>query len=88
MDIRTGSHNVVVGQSHNFSRFGGLVVGRFNTISGEFASVSGGATGQRLRPRSAGVRNGSGGCPRLVVGGIFPFVTSAGLRNRAMGAFR
>jgi hypothetical protein len=41
-DIRTGSHNVVVGKQHNFSRFGGVVVGRFNTISGDFTSVSGG----------------------------------------------
>jgi hypothetical protein len=40
--IRTGSHNVVVGQEHNFSRFGGLVVGFFNEIRGSFASVSGG----------------------------------------------
>jgi hypothetical protein len=29
-NIRTGSHNVVVGQQHNFSRVGGLVVDRFN----------------------------------------------------------
>jgi hypothetical protein len=42
-NIRTGSHNVVVGQQHNFSRFGGLVVGDFNTISGDFSTVSGGA---------------------------------------------
>jgi hypothetical protein len=41
-DIRTGSHNVVMGRHHNFLRFGGLVVGDLNTISGEFASVSGG----------------------------------------------
>jgi hypothetical protein len=41
-DIRTGSHNVVVGPWHNFSRVGGLVVGRVNTISGTFTSVSGG----------------------------------------------
>jgi hypothetical protein len=41
-NIRTGSHNVVVGQRHNFSRFGGLVVGFRNEISGDFASVSGG----------------------------------------------
>jgi hypothetical protein len=41
-DIRTGSHNVVVGLGHNFSSFGGLVVGFVNTISGGFASVSGG----------------------------------------------
>jgi hypothetical protein len=43
-DIRTGSHNVVVGQRHNFSHFGGLVVGDLNTISGDFAVVSGGDT--------------------------------------------
>jgi hypothetical protein len=41
-NIRTGSHNVVVGEGHNFSRFGGLVVGFYNEISGDFASVSGG----------------------------------------------
>jgi hypothetical protein len=40
--IRTGSHNVVVGREHNFPRFGGLVVGAVNEISGAFASVSGG----------------------------------------------
>jgi hypothetical protein len=42
-DVRTGSHNVVVGSQNNFSRFGGLVVGFFNEISGEFSSVSGGS---------------------------------------------
>jgi hypothetical protein len=42
-DVRTGSHNVVVGRGHNFSRFGGLVVGDTNQISGDFAVVSGGS---------------------------------------------
>jgi hypothetical protein len=41
-NVHTGSHNVVVGQGHNFSSFGGLVVGRQNEISGAFAEVSGG----------------------------------------------
>jgi hypothetical protein len=41
-NIRTGSHNVVVGEQHNFSRFGGLVVGFVNEISGDFSSVGGG----------------------------------------------
>ena len=41
-NIRTGSHNVVVGTEHNFSRFGGIVVGTFNEISGDYSSVSGG----------------------------------------------
>jgi hypothetical protein len=41
-NIRTGSHNVVVGQQHNFSNVGGLVVGLRNEISAEYAVVSGG----------------------------------------------
>jgi hypothetical protein len=41
-NTRTGSHNVVVGTEHNFSRFGGIVVGTFNEISGDYSSVSGG----------------------------------------------
>src|SRR5215471_8646740 len=39
---RTGSHNVIVGRGQNFTSFGGLVVAQFNTISGQWASVSGG----------------------------------------------
>jgi hypothetical protein len=39
---RTGSHNVVVGKQHNFSSFGGVVVGLQNEMSGAFAAVSGG----------------------------------------------
>src|SRR5262245_4387269 len=41
-DLRTGSHNIVVGSGNNFSQFGGLVVGQLNEISCDFASVSGG----------------------------------------------
>ena len=50
-DTRTGSHNVVVGMQHNFSRFGGIVVGYYNEISGSWASVSGGA-GNQTSPKS------------------------------------
>src|SRR5215470_5692619 len=39
---RTGSHNLVIGPQHAYSSFGGLVVGRENTISAPYASVSGG----------------------------------------------
>ncbi len=46
-DIRTGSHNVVVGQQHNFSRFGGVVVGLRNGISGDYAAVGGGEGNMR-----------------------------------------
>jgi hypothetical protein len=39
---KSGSHNLVVGPRHNYTSYGGLVVGVENTISGYFASISGG----------------------------------------------
>lgn len=76
---RSGSHNIVVGQGHNFSSFGGLVVGFHNTISGRFASVSG------------GVRNTASGFAASVSGGNgntasgFLASVSGGAGNRASG---
>jgi hypothetical protein len=58
-NVQTGSHNVVVGQGHNFSSFGGLVVGRQNEIRGTFAAVSG------------GFDNTASGASAAVCGGIF-----------------
>lgn len=39
---RGGSHNIVGGMFNSFMSFGGLVVGRQNTISGQYATVTGG----------------------------------------------
>jgi hypothetical protein len=58
-DNRTGSHNVVVGRGNNFSSFGGVVVGQFNEISGQFASVSGG-TNNTASGNSSSVSGGFG----------------------------
>jgi hypothetical protein len=58
-NVETGSHNLVVGLGHNFSSFGGLVVGRQNEISGTFASVSG------------GFDNTASGASAAISGGIF-----------------
>jgi hypothetical protein len=58
-DQRTGSHNVIVGYGNSYSQYGGLsvgllnilngksasVLGRYNTASGDFASVTGGNDG-------------------------------------------
>ncbi len=41
-DIRTGSHNIVAGDANSYSAYGGLVVGKGNTISDRYASISGG----------------------------------------------
>jgi hypothetical protein len=76
---RTGSHNVVVGRFHNFSNVGGLVVGDFNTISNEFAVVSGGrgntASGDAAVVCGGAVNTASGGAATV----------SGGLGNTASG---
>src|SRR5437773_848495 len=41
-DVRTGSHNLILGDANNYSSFGGLVAGQLNTITAPYASVSGG----------------------------------------------
>jgi hypothetical protein len=72
-NIRIGSHNVVVGQFHNFSRFGGLVVGYGSTISGDFAAVSGGSfnTASRFGAAvSGGAGNTASGDGATISGGL------------------
>jgi hypothetical protein len=70
---RTGSHNMVVGLGHNFSSFGGLVVGHNNAIRGPFASVSGGfdntASGESASV-NGGIFNRASGPSASVSGGF------------------
>ena len=85
-NVRTGSHNVVMGIRNNFSSFGGLVVGDFNEISGEFSSVSGGtsntASGE-LASVSGGSFNTASGDFATVSGGFQR--TAPGTNNWAAG---
>jgi hypothetical protein len=92
---RTGSHNVVVGPFHNFSRVGGLVVGDFNEISGDFAVVSGGQRNTANGDRSVvsgGLSNTASGEQSSVGGGFintargFATAVSGGSFNIASGA--
>lgn len=93
-DTRTGSHNLVLGDLNNYSSYGGLVVGYFNTIANEYASVSGGfnntASGRRaavsggsfnsaLNTGSA-VSGGSGSSAEGISASV-----SGGFLNRAIG---
>ena len=78
-DIRTGSHNVVVGPRHNFSRVGGLVVGASHTIDGDFAVVSGG----RNNTASGLWATVSGGIENTATGDFSS--VSGGYRNTASG---
>lgn len=39
---KSGSHNLVIGSQHNYSRYASLVAGETNTVNGDAAAVSGG----------------------------------------------
>ena len=56
-DIRTGSHDLILGDKGNYSSFGGLIAGKNNMVSAPYASVS------------AGVNNLAGGSFSTVSGG-------------------
>ena len=58
-DTRTGSHNIIVGDNHTYSSYGGLVAGNDNTISNAYASVSGGSGNNASGPTSS-VSGGQG----------------------------
>ncbi|MCP4136918.1 MAG: hypothetical protein GY754_38460 [bacterium] len=69
---KSGSHNIIVGRWHNYSSYGGLVVGNYNTISGTYSSVCGGtentASGQDSSV-SGGAYNTASGYWSSVSGG-------------------
>jgi hypothetical protein len=91
---RAGSHNIVVGKGHSFTRFGGLVAGFDNTLRGDFASVSGGAWNFAdgfAASVSGGGANLAAGAVAAVSGGGGNFATgptsavSGGASNTASG---
>lgn len=71
---RSGSHMLVIGMRHNYTRFGGIVAGWNNETSGSYASVSGGfnntASGS-LSSVSGGQGNTASGSLSSVSGGAF-----------------
>jgi hypothetical protein len=69
---RAGSHNLVVGQQHRYSSFGGLVAGEGNSVSGPAASVSGGfgnVASNRYASVSGGQANTASGEASSISGG-------------------
>lgn len=69
--LRTGSHNLIVGDEHEFVSYGGLVAGTHNTVNGPGASVTAGfnnIAGQGAAV-SGGVNNKATGLYASVSGG-------------------
>jgi len=94
-EVRTGSHNLVIGQGHTYASFGGLLAGWNNAVTVPNGSVSGG-TGNAVNGNpGASVSGGSGNTARgfnsSVSGGLNNTATgdsasvSAGSGNRASG---
>lgn len=65
-DVRTGSHNIVVGQGNNYSSYGGLVAGKNNAVTAEYSSVSGGF----WNTASGAASSVSGGTYNTAIGGF------------------
>jgi hypothetical protein len=81
VDIRTGSHNLILGDFNNYSSYGGLVVGANNAISAPYASVSGGAGNL-----ASGVFSSVSGGESNTASGFFSSV-NGGESNTASGFF-
>ena len=78
-EVRTGSHNLVVGIGHTYSNWGGFVAGQSNSVTGAAATVSGGR-GNEANGDSASVSGGE----INFANGLFASVSGGG-GNEASG---
>jgi hypothetical protein len=92
---RTGSHNLVVGDEHTYTSFGGLVAGFQNSVTGKWASAIGGEENTASGDNScvtAGFSNVAGGAGSSVTGGqrneasSTASVVGGGLSNTVSGS--
>ncbi len=77
---RQGSHNLVIGDLHQYTQYGGFVAGFNNAINGKWASVSGG-TRNTASGKNASVSGGKGN----TASGNYASV-SGGYKNKASGS--
>jgi hypothetical protein len=95
-DVRTGSHNLILGDQNNYSSYGGIVAGDFNSTSAAYATVSGGSGNYAsgiYSTVSGGIGNSAGGAYATVSGGSNSVATgtystvSGGVNNTASGIY-
>jgi hypothetical protein len=73
-DMRTGSHNLIVGIRNNYTSSGGLVAGDANTISKRYATVTGGSANVAdgyAATVTGGEFNSATGVQAAILGGKF-----------------
>jgi hypothetical protein len=87
-DVKTGSHNLVIGPEHTYSSYGGLVAGYNNAIINASASVSGGAANTAsgaVSSVSGGYNNTASGWRSSVSGGSIN--TASGTASSVLGGW-
>ena len=70
----TGSHNIVAGQSNSYTSFGGIVVGNWNKLSGEYSAAIAGYSAKATGKQSVvigGMSNEAKGDYSVAVGGQY-----------------
>ena len=94
IDSRGGSHNLVIGDGHGYTSYGGIVTGWKNRISNKYSAVVGGAGNEATGEFSAvtgGSNNAASGRFSSVSGGDYNTATgyassiSGGYGNTASG---
>lgn len=81
LNHKSGSHNVIVGAEHNYSKYGGIVAGRKNSSAAPYASVSGGTNNWALLD-GASVSGGTSNRALSYYSSV-----SGGSRNTAAGTY-
>jgi len=91
-NFRTGSHYLIVGDRHNYTRYGGILVGFSHVSTGAYGSVSGGIANRaegHYSSLSGGSGNAANGHAASVTGGVVNFASgsyatvSGGTQNHA-----
>lgn len=86
-NVRTGSHNLIVGDYNNYSSYGTVVFGNFNSASAPYATVTGGSYGVVSAPNatiSGGYANTVSGNGATASGG--KYVNATHIDGWAAGA--
>lgn len=93
-DVKSGSHNLIVGMNHTYSSYGGLVNGQNNAITGRAASVLGGINNEASGDGSViagGYQGTATGLYAAVLGGQYNVasgvasVVTGGVYDHALG---
>ena len=94
IDVRTGSHNIILGDEESYSSYGGLMVGKRNVNTAPFAFVCGSentVSGLESSVTGGVSNNATGSCSSISGGALntasgFTSTVSGGQRNTASGS--